>query len=137
LSLNTKGENVVKIQLVSLLVNDPIAAFKYYTETLGFVEKVYMPDMYLAIVASPEDPDGTTLLLEPNSSPIAEPFHKAVYEAGLPIIVFGTEDVQKEYERLKSKGVVFRSEPAQEGPVIAAIFEDTCGNLIQLAQYVG
>jgi catechol 2,3-dioxygenase-like lactoylglutathione lyase family enzyme len=127
----------MKIQLVSLMVNDPIAAFKYYTETLGFVEKVYMPEMNLAIVASPEDPDGTTLLLEPNDNPIAKPFQQGVYEQGLPIIVFGTEDIQAEYKRLKDRGVVFRSEPTQQGPVIAAVFEDTCGNLIQLAQYVG
>ena len=126
----------MKIQLVSVMVNDPIAAFKYYTETLGFVEKVFMPEMNLAVVASPEDPDGTSLLLEPNDNPIAKPFQQGVYEQGMPIIVFGTDDIQRDYERLTSKGVVFRSEPKQQGPFISANFEDTCGNLIQLTQMV-
>jgi predicted enzyme related to lactoylglutathione lyase len=122
----------MKIAMTSIPVNDPIAAFKFYTETLGFVEKLYMPEAYLAIVASPEEPDGTNLLLEPNANPISKTFQEAVYAQGMPLIVFGAEDVQKEYERLKSLGVVFRQEPTKTDWGTQAIFEDTCGNLIQI-----
>lgn len=124
----------MKIQLVSVLVDDPIKAFKFYTEVLGFVERVYMPDMVLAIVASPEEPNGTGLLLEPNNHPISKTFQEGVYNLGMPIIIFGVADVHKEYERLKSQGVVFRSEPTQEGPAIVANLEDTCGNIVQISQ---
>ena len=124
----------MKIALTSVLVDDPIKAFKFYTEVLGFVEKLYVPEAYLAIVVSPEDPNGTGLLLEPNHNPIAKPFQVGVYEQGLPIIVFGVADIQAEYERLKARGVVFRGEPTKRDWGIEAIFEDTCGNLIQIAQ---
>jgi predicted enzyme related to lactoylglutathione lyase len=124
----------LKIKLVSVLVDDPIKAFKFYTEVLGFVERLYMPAAYLAIVASPEEPDGTGLLLEPNGNPIAKPFQEGVYKAGLPIIVFGVDDVQKEYERLKGLGVVFRQKPTGTEHGTEALFEDTCGNLIQIHQ---
>jgi catechol 2,3-dioxygenase-like lactoylglutathione lyase family enzyme len=127
---------MMKIQLVSVFVDDPIKAFKFYTEVLGFIERVYMPEAKLAIVASPEEPGGTGLLLEPNDNPISKTFQEGVYKLGLPVIIFGVDDVQKEYERLKSRGVVFRSEPTQQGPVIAASLEDTCGNLVQISQLV-
>src|SRR5574341_48400 len=87
---------VMKIQLASVLVNDPKIAFKFYTEVLGFVERLYMPDMNLAIVASPEEPNGTGLLLEPNDNPIARTFQEGVYQQGLPVIVFGVADIHKE-----------------------------------------
>lgn len=124
----------MKIALTSVFVNDPLEAFKFYTETLGFVEKMYMPEHYLAIVASPEDPDGTSLLLEPNMNLGAKEFQKGIYDAGLPIIVFGVPDVQAEYERLKDRGVVFRKEPTKTDWGIEAVFDDTCGNYIQIAQ---
>src|SRR6478609_5058651 len=124
----------MKIALTSIPVDDPIKAFAFYTEVLGFIERVYMPEAFLAIVASPEDPHGTGLLLEPNGNPISSTFQKAVYEADLPLIVFGTDDIQRDYERLNDRGVVFRSEPTKTDYGIAATFEDTCGNLIQLHQ---
>jgi predicted enzyme related to lactoylglutathione lyase len=124
----------MKIALTSIPVNDPIKAFKFYTETLGFVERLYMPEAYLAIVASPEEPDGTGLLLEPNANPISKTFQEAVYEQGLPLIVFGVDDCQTEYEKLKARGVVFRQEPTKTDYGTQAIFEDTCGNLIQIHQ---
>ncbi len=124
----------MKIQLASVLVDDPTQAFKFYTEVLGFIERVYMPEARLAIVASPEEPGGTGLLLEPNDNPIAKTFQEGVYQQGLPVIVFGVEDIQKEYARLKKLGVVFRSEPTRQGPVIVANLEDTCGNLVQISQ---
>lgn len=125
----------MKIQLASVLVNDPKIAFKFYTEVLGFVERLYMPDMNLAIVASPEEPNGTGLLLEPNDNPIARTFQEGVYQQGLPVIVFGVADIHKEVERLKKQGVVFRSEPEQQGPYLVANLEDTCGNLVQISQF--
>ena len=124
----------MKIMLTSVPVNNPIDAFMFYTEVLGFVKRLYIPEAVLAIVASPEEPDGTGLLLEPNNNPISKTFQEAVYQAGLPIIVFGTADIQQEYSRLRALGVVFRTEPTKTDWGIEAIFEDTCGNLIQLAQ---
>ncbi|CAN5799530.1 hypothetical protein BH20CHL1_BH20CHL1_10040 [soil metagenome] len=124
----------MKIALTSVIVEDPLKAFAFYTDTLGFVEKIYMPEANLAIVVSPEDPDGTALLLEPNDNPISRTFQEAVYEQGLPLIVFGVENVQEEYNRLKGLGVAFREEPTTEEWGTTAIFEDTCGNLIQIQQ---
>jgi predicted enzyme related to lactoylglutathione lyase len=124
----------MKIALASIPVNDPIAAFKFYTETLGFIEKLYMPEANIAIVVSPEEPDGTSLLLEPNAHPVSKAFQEGVYELGMPLIIFGVEDVQKEYERLKSLGVVFRQEPTKAEWGTQAILEDTCGNLVQIHQ---
>ncbi len=124
----------MKIALTSVFVNDPLEAFRFYTEKLGFVEKMYMPEHYLAIVASPEDPDGTSLLLEPNMNLGAKEFQKGIYDAGLPIIVFGVPDVQAEYERLRDRGVVFKKEPTKTDWGIEAVFDDTCGNYIQIAQ---
>ena len=124
----------MKITLTSIIVNDPITAFKFYTEVLGFVEQLYMPDAYLAIVVSPEEPKGTALLLEPNDNPIAKTFQEAVYAQGLPIIIFGVADIQTEYEKLKGRGVVFTQEPTKTDWGIQATFDDTCGNLIQIAQ---
>jgi predicted enzyme related to lactoylglutathione lyase len=124
----------MKIALTSVLVDDPIKAFKFYTEVLGFRERMYVPEAYLAIVVSPEDPDGTGMLLEPDSNPISKPFHQSVYEAGLPIIVFSVADIQAEYERLTALGVVFREPPTKVDWGIQAVFDDTCGNFIQIVQ---
>jgi predicted enzyme related to lactoylglutathione lyase len=124
----------MKIGLTSVFVDDPGKAFRFYTEVLGFVEKMYVPEAALAIVVSPEDPDGTGLLLEPNDNPIARPYQEALYQQGLPAIVFGVEDIQKEYERLTQRGVVFRGEPTTTEWGTQALFDDTCGNLIQLHQ---
>jgi catechol 2,3-dioxygenase-like lactoylglutathione lyase family enzyme len=124
----------MKIQLTSVIVDDPAKAFKFYTEVLGFVERLYVPEVGLAIVASPEEPNGTGLLLEPNGNPIARTFQEALFKEGLPPIVFGVADIQNEYERLKQLGVVFRQVPTKVDWGTQALFEDTCGNLIQLHQ---
>jgi catechol 2,3-dioxygenase-like lactoylglutathione lyase family enzyme len=124
----------IKVGLVSIFVNDPNAAHAFYTEKLGFVTKMHMPEHYLAIVASAADPDGTSVLLEPNGNLGADIFQKAVYDANMPIIVFSTEDIQAEYERLKGQGVTFRQEPTKEDYGTVAVFDDTFGNLIQLMQ---
>jgi predicted enzyme related to lactoylglutathione lyase len=124
----------MKIALASIIVDDPIKAFRFYTEVLGFVEQMYIPEAQLAIVVSPQEPNGTALLLEPNGNPISKTFQEAVYALGLPPIVFGVDDVQKEYERLKSLGVEFRQEPTKTEWGTQALLEDTCGNLIQIHQ---
>lgn len=124
----------MKIALTSVPVNSPVEAFKFYTEVLGFVKKIYMPEANLAIVVSPEEPDGAALLLEPNDNPIAKTFQEALYKAGLPPIVFGVKDIKSEHERLKKLGVVFRQEPTKTEWGTQALIEDTCGNLIQLHQ---
>jgi predicted enzyme related to lactoylglutathione lyase len=122
----------MKIGLTSVSVNDPIAAFKFYTEKLGFVEKMYVPGMFLAIVVSPEDKDGTALLLEPRGNLGSREFFDGIYDAGLPVIIFGSDDVQADYERLKGLGVVFKQEPTKTEWGTQAIFDDTCGNWIQI-----
>ena len=92
------------------------------------------PDAWLAIVASPEEPNGTGLMLEPNSNPIAKTYQEALNKQGLPVIVFGVDDVQKEYERLKARGVVFTQEPTKSDWGTQAVFDDTFGNFIQIHQ---
>ncbi len=124
----------MKIAMTSVFVNDPKDAFTFYTEVLGFTERMYMPEMNLAIVVSPEDPGGTGLLLEPNGNLGADTFQAGLYAAGVPVIVFGTADIQAEYARLQERGVVFRQEPTVTDFGTVATFEDTCGNLIQLFQ---
>jgi catechol 2,3-dioxygenase-like lactoylglutathione lyase family enzyme len=124
----------MKIALTSISVNNPVDAFKFYTEVLGFVEKMYMPDAHLAIVAAPEDPDGTQILLEPNDSPLVKPYQEGIYKAGLPVMVFEVEDIQEEYTRLISLGVVFANKPTKEDWGTQAIFDDTCGNYLQIFQ---
>ena len=124
----------MKISLASLLVNSPAEAYKFYTEVLGFLNRMYIPEANLAIVVSPEDPGGTALLLEPSDNPIGRTFHDALYQQGIPAIVLGVEDVRKEYEKLKQRGVAFRQEPTTNEWGTQAIFDDTCGNYIQIHQ---
>ncbi|GAB4202462.1 MAG: hypothetical protein OHK0022_25710 [Roseiflexaceae bacterium] len=124
----------MKIALTSVYVHSPEQAFGFYTEVLGFVPRLYMPEAHLAIVASPEEPEGTALLLEPNDNPIAQRYQAELYQGGFPVIVFGVADLQGEYERLRARGVVFRGEPVQGDSGTMVMFEDGCGNLIQLHQ---
>jgi len=122
----------MKIAMTGIYVHNPIEAFKFYTEILGFKERMYVPQMYLAIVTAPDDPDGTGLLLEPNNNPVAKDYQEALYNAGLPVITFGSDNIQQEYEILKARGVVFRKPPTETDWGMEALFEDTFGNLIQL-----
>lgn len=124
----------MKIALTSVSVNDPIEAHKFYTEKLGFTSKMFVPEAYLAIVVSSEEPDGTAILLEPRGNLGSKEFFDGIYNAGLPVIIFGTDDIQQEYEKLKARGIVFKKEPTKTDWGIEAIFDDTCGNFIQLAQ---
>lgn len=115
-------------------MEDTFKAFTFYTEVLGFAQRYYLPEGYLAIVASPEEPNGTGLLLELNSNPIAATYQKALYEANIPAIVFSVDNIEEEHERLKSKKVKFRQQPTQTDWGTEAVFDDTCGNLIKLLQ---
>ena len=127
---------MVKITLTSILVDDQEKALRFYTEKLGFVKKAEIPlgeHRWLTVVA-PGDPDGVELVLEPDAHPAAGPFKKALVEDGIPFTSFCVDDVQSEYERLRSAGVTFTQPPVAMGPVTTVVLDDTCGNLIQLAQ---
>jgi catechol 2,3-dioxygenase-like lactoylglutathione lyase family enzyme len=127
----------MKIVVTSVLVDDQAKAHRFYTDVLGFQTK---QDMDLGggarwlTVVSPDAPDGVELLLEPDGHPAAKPFKNALVEDGIPYTSFGIADCQAEYERLRALGVVFTQPPTPMGPVITAVFDDTCGNLIQMAQ---
>lgn len=122
----------MKIGMTSVFVDDPVRAFHFYTTVLGFAKKIFIPNQWLAIVVSPEDPEGTSLMLEPNHNAIAKRYQQGLYKAGIPIIVFTTPDIDKECERLRNLGVQFRKEPVKTEYGTEALFEDGFGNIIQL-----
>ncbi len=124
----------MKIALTGIYVNDPLAAFKFYTKTLGFQEELYMPEHLLAIVKSPEQPQGTALLLEPNDNPIAKDYSVKLYKAELPVIIFGVDDLEKEYQRLLKRGVKFKNPPEKSDWGYDVFFDDGFGNWIQIHQ---
>lgn len=125
----------MRINVASVLVDDQEKALRFYTDVLGFVKKHDVPvgeDRWLTVV-SPQDPDGTELLLEPSGHPAVKPFKEALVADGIPYTSFAVDDVKAEYERLRGLGVHFTQEPAEMGPVTTAVLDDTCGNLIQIA----
>jgi len=126
----------MKINLSSVYVDDQGKALKFYTEVLGFVKKADIPvgEFRWLTVVSPEEPEGTELLLEPSDNPATKTFKKSLYEQGIPLTSFAVEDIQEEYERLRGLDVNFTMKPTKMGPVTVAVFDDTCGNLIQIAQ---
>lgn len=124
----------MRIHLSSVFVDDQDKALRFYTEVLGFVPKHDVPvgvDRWLTVV-SPEDPEGTELLLEPAGHPAVGPYRAALVEDGIPLTQFAVDDVHAESKRLRELGVRFTQEPAEMGPVTTAVFDDTCGNLIQI-----
>lgn len=126
----------MKIALSGVIVEDQERALKFYTEVLGFVKKQDVPAgeyRWLTVVA-PDDPDGTQLLLEPNANPASKTYQQALFEQGIPLTAFAVDDIHAEFERLKGLGVAFSVEPTQMGPATVAIFDDTCGNHIQIFQ---
>ncbi len=129
----------MKIQLSSVFVDDQDKALKFYTEVLGFVKKRDLPvgQARFLTVVSPEGPAEVELLLEPNSNPAAKTFQKAISEQGIPLTAFAVDDIQREYARLKKRGVTFTMAPTAAGPTTMAVFNDTCGNLIQIYQLNG
>ena len=126
----------MRIKLASVMVDDQEKALAFYTRVLGFVKKTDIPlgKFKWLTVVSPEGPGDIELLLEPNENPAAKTFQEALFRQGIPLTAFNVEDIHQEYERLKKLGVVFKSAPTAMGPTTAAVFEDTCGNLIQLYQ---
>ncbi len=126
----------MKIYLASVMVDDQDKALRFYTQILGFVPKADIPmgDARWLTVVSPEGPDEIELLLGPMGFAPARTYQKALFEAGIPWTSFGVADVQGEYDRMAGLGVVFRMEPTKVGPARLALFEDTCGNLIQIAE---
>jgi catechol 2,3-dioxygenase-like lactoylglutathione lyase family enzyme len=126
----------VRIHLTSVLVDDQAKALEFYTSRLGFVPKADVPlgeHRWLTVV-SPEEPDGVELDLEPDAHPAVPPFKAALVADGIPFTAFAVPDVRAEVERLRGLGVTFTQEPTDMGPVITAVLDDTCGNLIQLVQ---
>jgi len=126
----------VRIGLTSILVDDQDKALRFYTDVLGFVKKHDVPlgaHRWLTVV-SPDDPDGVELVLEPDEHPAARPFKRALVEDGIPFNSFDVKDVNAEYQRLVAAGVHFTQPPVDMGSVTTAVFDDTCGNLIQMAQ---
>ncbi|PPS90623.1 VOC family protein [Streptomyces sp. MH60] len=126
----------MRIHLTSLFVDDQAKALEFYTEVLGFVKKHDVPvgeqDRWLTVV-SPDEPGGTELLLEPAGHPAVKPYRDALVEDGIPLAQFAVADVHAEYARMSALGVRFTQEPLEMGPVTTAVFDDTCGNLIQIS----
>ncbi len=125
---------MIRINITSVFVDDQAKALAFYTEKLGFTKKTDVPageHRWLTVV-SPEAPDGVELVLEPDAHPAAKPFKEALVEDGIPFTSFAVDDVQAEYERLRALGVRFTQPPADMGEVTTAVFDDTCGNLIQI-----
>ena len=126
----------MKIVITSVFVDDQEKALRFYTNVLGFAKKTDVPlgeARWLTVVA-PSDTEGVELLLEPDGHPAVGPFKRALVADGIPFTSFGVDDVQAEFERLRSMGVEFTQPPVAMGPVTTAVLDDTCGNLIQIAQ---
>jgi catechol 2,3-dioxygenase-like lactoylglutathione lyase family enzyme len=129
----------MRIKLTSIFVKDQDKALQFYTGTLGFVKKsdTSARNYRWLTVVSPEEPDGTELVLEPTNNPAAQIYQEAIFAQGKPATMFFVDDIQKEYDRLNKMGVVFKSGPTGAGSATVAVFEDTCGNLIQISQLKG
>lgn len=127
----------MKIQAVSVFVDDQQRALEFYTEKLGFVVASDIPlgEYRWLTVVDPDAPSGTQLSLEPKDHPAVRPFTDALAEDGIPFCVFAVDDVQAEYERLTAAGVTFTQAPLAQGPLTTAVLDDTVGNLIQLAAF--
>ncbi|MER5281437.1 VOC family protein [Streptomyces sp. NPDC002809] len=124
----------MRIHLTGVFVDDQDKALRFYTDVLGFVKKAEAPagrDRWLTVV-SPDDPDGTELLLEPDGHPAVKPYKTALVRDGIPAASFAVDDVPAEFARLRERGVRFTQEPLEVGPVTVAVLDDTCGNLIQI-----
>ncbi|MGW3017373.1 VOC family protein [Streptomyces longwoodensis] len=124
----------MRIHLTNVFVDDQETALRFYTDVLGFAKKHDVPlgaDRWLTVV-SPEDPEGTELLLEPSGHPAVGPYRAALVADGIPAASFAVDDVRAEFERLRALGVRFTQEPVEMGSVTTAVLDDTCGNLVQI-----
>jgi predicted enzyme related to lactoylglutathione lyase len=129
----------MQIKFVSVMVRDQESALRFYTDTLGFSKMADIPmgEYRWLTVTSPDGVVGAELVLEPMAFPPAQVYQKALFDAGIPATAFTTNDIEDEYKRLKARGVVFRGEPKNFGMISTVLFEDTCGNLINLVQAHG
>ncbi|GGW67857.1 hypothetical protein GCM10010503_51420 [Streptomyces lucensis JCM 4490] len=129
---------MIKVAMTSVFVEDVARAHAFYTDVLGFETRLHMDlgdgTLFVTVGAPQGAQPDLQLLLEPGQGPIADPYRRALYEAGIPCIVFSVEDLPAEYERLRGLGVRFTHAPREQGPVLAAVFDDTVGNLVQLIQ---
>ena len=127
----------MRINLTSVYVDEQGKALRFYTEVLGFVKKTEIPlgEARWLTVVSPQDRAGTELVLEPDNHPAVRPFKDALRADGIPFTSFAVDDVDAEADRLRALGVRFTQEPLKMGPVSTAVFDDTCGNLIQIAAH--
>jgi len=128
----------MKIKLTSVYVDDQDKALRFYTEVLGFVKKADFsngPYRWLT-VTSPEEPDGTELQLALNNNPAAKEYQQAILQQGQPAVMFYTDDVMGDYERIKARGAEFTMPPTDVTASIIAMLNDTCGNLIQITQLI-
>ena len=124
----------MRINVTSVWVDDQERALRFYTDVLGFVKKEDVPvgeHRWLTVV-SPEEPNVVELLLEPDAHPAARPLKEAFVADGMPFTSFAVNDARAEFKRLQARGVRFTQEPTEMGPVMTAVFDDTCGNLIQI-----
>jgi catechol 2,3-dioxygenase-like lactoylglutathione lyase family enzyme len=126
----------MQIKFVSIMVEDQESALRFYTSVLGFEKMADIPmgEYRWLTVTSPDGVEGVELVLEPLGFPPSRAYQKALFEAGIPATAFTTKDIAAEVERLKARGVKFRGEPQDMGPIKVVVFEDTCGNLINLVQ---
>lgn len=126
----------MKIMVISIFVEDQDKALEFYSEKLGFVKKEDVPvgEFRWITLVSPDEQDGTELLLEPNNHPAAKEYQKKIFADGIPATMFGVADINKEYKRLLEQGVKFTMEPTKMGELTIAVFDDTCGNLIQIVE---
>ena len=126
----------MQIKFTSILVEDQSKALAFYTEVLGFrkLSDIPMGEYRWLTVVSPDGVAGAEVVLEPMAFPPARTWQKALFDAGIPATAFITNDIDAEYTRLAARGVKFRGEPKQMGPIKAVVFEDSCGNLINLVQ---
>lgn len=126
----------MRISLSSVMVDDQGKALEFYTEVLGFIKKADIPmgTFRWLTVTSTQGTEGIELILEPMEFQPSRVYQKALFDAGIPLTAFFTDDINKEYKRLSEFGVKFRGEPEKMGPIISVLFEDTCGNLINLVQ---
>jgi predicted enzyme related to lactoylglutathione lyase len=126
----------MRISLTSVFVDDQRAALAFYTDVLGFTKRRDIPlgsDSWLTVV-SPDSPEGPELLLEPSSHPAVKPYRDALVEDGIPLAQFAVDNLEAEHARLSGEGVVFTQPPTDIGAAVVAVFDDTCGNLIQLVE---
>jgi catechol 2,3-dioxygenase-like lactoylglutathione lyase family enzyme len=127
---------MIRVKLMSILVNDQNRARRFYTDVIGFRIKhdVSLGDAAWLTLVAPDDPDGVEILLEPSGHPAAVALQQALHKDGIPLAQLYTEDLAAEFKRLKAKGVAFTSEPQSLGPTKFADFDDTCGNLIRVVE---